>query len=91
MAVSIDSRGIMTLLSAWDDLTGPKPRELKVETARIDYLTRTPKVEKLSLQPISYWGHSVTAPCPTLTKQQGSLLLAFSGGLGESVTGTAWV
>ena len=35
-------------------LTGPKPKEIKVETFRIDYLIRTPKVEKLSLQPISY-------------------------------------
>ena len=34
-------------------LTGPKPKETKVETFRIDYLIRTPKVEKLSLQPIS--------------------------------------
>ena len=33
-------------------LTGPKPKEIKVETFRIDYLIRTPKVEKLSLQPI---------------------------------------
>ena len=35
------------------NLTGPKPKEIKVETFRIDYLRRTPKVEKLSLQPIS--------------------------------------
>ena len=34
-------------------LTGPKPKEIKVETFRIDYIVRTPKVEKLSLQPIS--------------------------------------
>ena len=34
-------------------LTGAKPKEIKVETFRIDYLIRTPKVEKLSLQPIS--------------------------------------
>ena len=34
-------------------LTGPKPEEIKVETFRIDYLIRTQKVEKLSLQPIS--------------------------------------
>ena len=33
-------------------LTGPKPKEIKVETFRIDYLIRGPKVEKLSLQPI---------------------------------------
>ena len=35
-------------------LTGPKPKEIKVETFRIDYLIRTPRVEKLSLQPIRY-------------------------------------
>ena len=34
-------------------LAGPKPKETKVETFKIDYLTRTPKVEKFSLQPIS--------------------------------------
>ena len=33
-------------------LTGPKPKEITVETFRIDYLIRTLKVEKLSLQPI---------------------------------------
>ena len=33
-------------------LTGPKPKGIKVETFRIDYLIRTPKVQKLSLQPI---------------------------------------
>ena len=33
-------------------LTGPKPKEIKVETFRIDYRIRTPKVEKLILQPI---------------------------------------
>ena len=37
-------------------LTGPKPKEIKVETFRIDYLIRTPKVEELSLQPISVAG-----------------------------------
>ena len=31
-----------------------KPKEIKVETFRIDYLIRTQKVEKLSLQPISF-------------------------------------
>ena len=35
-------------------LTGPKPKEIKVETFRIDYLIRTPKVEKLSLQPVRF-------------------------------------
>ena len=34
-------------------LTGPKPKNINVETFRIDYLIRTPQVEKLSLQPIS--------------------------------------
>ena len=34
-------------------LTGPKPKKIKVETFRIDYFVRTPKVKKLSLQPIS--------------------------------------
>ena len=28
-------------------LTGPKPKEITVETVRIDYLIRTPKVEKV--------------------------------------------
>ena len=37
-------------------LTGPKPKEIKVETFIIDYLIRSPKVEKLSLQPIRIWG-----------------------------------
>ena len=36
--------------------TGPKPKGIKVENFRIDYLVRTPKVEKLSLQSISFWG-----------------------------------
>ena len=35
-------------------LTGPKPQQIEVETFRIDYLIRTPKVEKWTLQPISY-------------------------------------
>ena len=35
------------------NLAGPKPKEVKVETFRIDYLIRTSKVEKLSLQPRS--------------------------------------
>ena len=34
-------------------LTGPKPKETKVETFRIGYQKRAPKVEKLSLPPIS--------------------------------------
>ena len=40
-------------LGLWVLLTGPKPKGIKVETFRIDYLIRTPKVENLSLQPIS--------------------------------------
>ena len=34
-------------------LTGPKPKEKKVGTVRIEYLIRGPKVEKLSVRPIS--------------------------------------
>ena len=33
-------------------LTGPKPKGIKVKIFRIDYLIRTPKVKKFSLQPI---------------------------------------
>ena len=32
-------------------LTGPKPKEIKVETFRINYLIRSPKVEKLGFEP----------------------------------------
>ena len=32
----------------------PKPKEIEVETFRIDYLIRGPKVEKLSLEPIRF-------------------------------------
>ena len=39
-----------TSLTHWPKI----PKEVKVETFRIDYLLRTPKVEKLSLQPISF-------------------------------------
>ena len=42
----------------WLHLTGPKPKEIEVETFRIDNLTRTPKVGKLSLQPISRTGEA---------------------------------
>ena len=35
-----------------EPLTGPKQQEIKAETFKIDHLVRTPKVEKLSLQPI---------------------------------------
>ena len=31
----------------------PKPKEIKVETFRINYLTRSPKVEKLGFEPVS--------------------------------------
>ena len=48
----------MAIIWASIVLTGPKPKEIKVETFRIDYLRRTPKVEKLSLQPIS-WGVNI--------------------------------
>ena len=41
-----------TLSKNSQTLTGPKPKEILVETFGIDYLIRTPKVEKLSLQPI---------------------------------------
>ena len=44
------------LLCVRNRLTGPKPKGIKVQTFRIDYLIRTPKVEKLSLQPISIVG-----------------------------------
>ena len=46
---------LQRFLQGFDILTGPKPKEIKVETFRTDYLIRTPKVEKLSLQPISIW------------------------------------
>ena len=35
------------------DLTGPKPKEIEVETFRINYLIRSPKVEKLGFEPVS--------------------------------------
>ena len=37
-------------------LTGPEPKEITVETFKIDHLIRTPRVEKLSLQAISLMG-----------------------------------
>ena len=41
------------MIRAWiPELTGPKPKEIKVETFRIDFLIRRPNFEKLSLQPI---------------------------------------
>ena len=36
-------------------LPGPKPKEIKVETFRIDYLKRSPKVEKLGFEPVSIY------------------------------------
>ena len=40
------------MIRAWiPELTGPTPKEIKVETFRIDLLIRRPNVEKLSLQP----------------------------------------
>ena len=46
------------------ELTGPRPKEIKVETFRIDYLIRAPKVEKLSLQPIRQEGKLKIIPIP---------------------------
>ena len=43
MGIQKDSGGGLSLV-----LTGPKPKEIKVEIFRIDYLIRTPKVEKLN-------------------------------------------
>ena len=39
-------------------LTGPKPTGIKVETFRINYLIRSPKVEKLGFEPVRFigWG-----------------------------------
>ena len=45
------------------ELTGPRPKEIKVETFRIDYLIRAPKVEKLGLQPISECFSAISLPC----------------------------
>ena len=36
-----------------DVLTGPKPKEITVETFRINYLIRSPKVEELGFEPVS--------------------------------------
>ena len=36
-----------------NELAGPKPKETKVETFRIDDLTRNPKAEKLGFEPVS--------------------------------------
>ena len=33
-------------------LTGPTPKEIEFETFRINYLIRSPKVEKLGLEPV---------------------------------------
>ena len=55
LAVRLRSALCIQLSGAHSELclTGSKPKGTKVETFRIDYLIRTPKVEKLSLQPIS--------------------------------------
>ena len=47
----------------WDDripdyLTGPKRKEIKVETFRVNYLIRSPKAEKLGFEPVSYSPYS---------------------------------
>ena len=34
-------------------LTGPKTQEIKVDTFRMNYLIRSPKVEKLGFEPVS--------------------------------------
>ena len=34
-------------------LTGPKPKKIRVETSRINYLIRSPKVEKNGFEPVS--------------------------------------
>ena len=51
-------KGISIQLREIEILTAPKPKGIRVETFRIDYLIRTPKVEKFSLQPIRI------SPCP---------------------------
>ena len=66
-------------------LTGPKPKGIKVETFRIDYLIRTPKVEKLSLQPIRQRACLLVLfllPICSLRKgRQGSSEISSLGGL----------
>ena len=49
-----NSLGLSQLHIKWLSLTGPKPKEIKAETFRIDCFIRTPKMEKLSLRPISF-------------------------------------
>ena len=51
-------------------LTGPKAKEIRVETFRIDYLIRGPKVEKLSLQPISILNPQPLNPKPSTPKAE---------------------
>ena len=51
-ATSLDVGSLLQQVGERFLLTGPKPNKIKVETFRIDYLIRAPKVEKLSLQPI---------------------------------------
>ena len=35
-------------------LTGPQPKEINVETFRINYLIRSPRVEKLGFKPVRH-------------------------------------
>ena len=46
-------RGVLVKRKSSLLLTGPKPKEIKVETFRINYLIRSPKVEKLGFEPVS--------------------------------------
>ena len=55
-------------------LTGPKPKEIKVETFRINYLIRSPKVEKLGFEPVSRFGVHITAPGVAWTHNENATL-----------------
>ena len=57
------------------------PKKIEVETCRIDYRMRTPKVEKLSLQPISLLQGPkyVKSVFASLTSPQGVQGLGFMG------------
>ena len=61
---------------------GREGENKKVETFRIDYLIRTPKVEKLSLQPISFWlsGSHRLLPFKRLFCNRFFLLYTLGGG-----------